>query len=182
MSLPKSATDEVSATYCGRPSQSAPDAPLTNSRTERSPAPSETTAARASVSAAAVVSEGAGERSVREFLSGVSGPDWLALPQYAALTSSVALFGYDTPPPGLEVLAGEVDEPMLLMYGEHGQPLERVLNPKYAAAAGDDAVLWEVPGSGHMGGLDAQPEQYEDRVVAFLDDALRVATARSYTG
>ena len=28
---------------------------------------------------------------------------------------------------------------MLLIYGEHGQPLERVLNPKYAAAAGDDA-------------------------------------------
>jgi hypothetical protein len=43
-------------------------------------------------------------------------------------------------------------------------------------------VVWEVPGSGHMGGIDAQPEQYEDRVVSFLDDALRVATARSYTG
>jgi dienelactone hydrolase len=127
----------------------------------------------------AVISEGAGERSVREFLSGVSGPDWLALPQYAALTSSVALFGNDTPPPGLEDLAGEVEKPMLLMYGEHGQPLERVLNPKYAAAAGDDAVLWEVPDSGHMGGLDAQPEQYEDRVVAFLDDALRVSPARA---
>ena len=121
---------------------------------------------------AAVVSEGAGERSVREFLSGVSGPDWLALPQYAALTTSVALFGNDTPPPGLEDLAGEVEEPMLLMYGEHGQPLERELNPKYAAAAGETATLWEVPGSGHMSGLDAQPAEYERRVVGFLDEEL----------
>ena len=121
---------------------------------------------------AAVVSEGAGERSVREFLSGVSGPDWLALPQYAALTSAVALFGNDTPPPGLESLAGEVEQPLLLIYGEHGQHLERTLNPKYAAAAGDGATLWEVPGSGHMGGLDAQPAEYERRVVGFLDGAL----------
>lgn len=126
---------------------------------------------------AAVVSEGAGERSVREFLSGVSGPDWLALPQYAALTSSVALFGNDTPPPGLEDLAGEVDAPLLLVYGEHGQSLERVLNPKYAAAAGDTASLWEVPGSGHMGGLEAQPEPYENRLVAFFGDALGVPPA-----
>jgi pimeloyl-ACP methyl ester carboxylesterase len=121
---------------------------------------------------AAVISEGAGERSVREFMSGASGPDWLGLPQYAALTASVALFGNDTPPPGLEDLAGEVDEPLLLVYGEHGQPLERELNPKYAAAAGDTATLWEVPGSGHMSGLDAQPEEYEQRVIGFLDDAL----------
>ena len=71
---------------------------------------------------------------------------------------------------------------MLLIYGEHGQPLERVLNPKYAAAAGDTATLWEVPGSGHMSGLDAQPEQYERRVVGFLDEALGVGSARSHTG
>ena len=120
----------------------------------------------------AVISEGAGERSVREFLSGASGPDWLALPQYVALTTSVALFGNDTPPPGLEDLAGDVDEPLLLIDGEHGQPLERVLNPKYAAAAGGTATLWEVPGAGHMGGLDAQPAEYERRVVGFLDAAL----------
>ena len=121
---------------------------------------------------AAVVSEGAGERSVREFVSGASGADWLGLPQYMALTSSVALFGNDTPPPGLEDLAGDVEQPMLLVYGEHGQALERTLNPKYAAAAGGTATLWEVPGSGHMGGLDAQPEQYERRVVGFFDAAL----------
>ncbi|HET6690384.1 MAG TPA: CocE/NonD family hydrolase [Miltoncostaeaceae bacterium] len=129
-------------------------------------------AAAESDALAAVVSEGAGERSVREFLSAVSGPDWLGLPQYAALTTSVALFGNDTPPPGLEDLAGRVGQPMLLVYGEHGQALERDLNPRYAAAAGASATLWEVPGSGHMGGLDAQPAEYERRVVGFLDRAL----------
>ena len=61
---------------------------------------------------------------------------------------------------------------LLLIYGEDGQHLERELNPRYAAAAGDGATLWEVPGSGHMEGLDTQPEQYERRVVGFLEDAL----------
>ncbi len=127
-------------------------------------------------------SEGAGQRSVREFMPVVSGADWLAMPQALALTASVALFGNDTPPGGLEDLAAEVEQPMLLLYGEHGQAIERELTPRYAAAAGPSTRLWEVPGSGHMGGLDAQPEQYEDRVVAFLDEALRVPSARSHTG
>jgi dienelactone hydrolase len=129
----------------------------------------------------AVVSEGAGERSVREFVSGSSGSDWLGLPQYLTLTASVALFGNDSPPPGLEDLARDVPQPLLVIYGEHGQALERVLNPKYAAAAGETATLWEVPGSGHMSGLDAQPRAYEERVVGFFDDARRVpetATSR----
>lgn len=129
-------------------------------------------AAAETTALAAVVSEGAGERSVREFMSGASGVDWLGPPQYAVLTASVALFGNDTPPPGLVDLAGRVRQPMLLIDGERGQHLERILNPRYAAAAGDTATLWEVPGSGHMGGIDAQPQEYERRVVGFLDDAL----------
>jgi pimeloyl-ACP methyl ester carboxylesterase len=129
-------------------------------------------AAAESDALAAVVSEGAGQRSVREFASVVSGADWLAMPQVLALTASVALFGNDTPPEGLEDLAARVEQPMLLLYGEHGQPIERELTPRYAAAAGPSARLWEVPGSGHMGGLDAQPAEYERRVVGFLDGAL----------
>ncbi len=121
---------------------------------------------------AAVVSEGAGQRSVREFAPIVSGADWLAMPQALALTASVALFGNDTPPEGLEDLARGVGQPMLLIYGEHGQPIERELTPRYAAAAGPSATLWEVPGSGHMGGLDAAPRDYERRVVGFLEAAV----------
>ena len=49
---------------------------------------------------------------------------------------------------------------------------ERNLNPTYYAAAGAPRTLWRVPGSGHVGGIDAQPKQYERRVVAFFDRAL----------
>jgi hypothetical protein len=33
-------------------------------------------------------------------------------------------------------------------------------------------MLWEVPGARHTGGLDAQPQEYERRVVGFFDAAL----------
>ena len=32
--------------------------------------------------------------------------------------------------------------------------------------------IWEVPGSKHMGGIDARPAEYERRVVGFFDRAL----------
>jgi fermentation-respiration switch protein FrsA (DUF1100 family) len=42
----------------------------------------------------------------------------------------------------------------------------------YYAAAGAPKTLWEVPGSGHVGGIDAQPKQYERHVVGFFDRSL----------
>ena len=33
-------------------------------------------------------------------------------------------------------------------------------------------TLWEIPGAGHVGGIRAQPAEYERRVVGFFDDAL----------
>src|SRR5256885_12609109 len=32
--------------------------------------------------------------------------------------------------------------------------------------------IWEVPGSGHVGGINARPKEYERRVVGFFDRAL----------
>jgi hypothetical protein len=32
--------------------------------------------------------------------------------------------------------------------------------------------LWNVPGSKHVGGFDARPAKYEQRVIAFFDGAL----------
>ena len=49
---------------------------------------------------------------------------------------------------------------------------ERNLNPTYYAAAGAPKTLWQVPGSGHVGGIDARPRQYERRVVGFFDRSL----------
>jgi uncharacterized protein len=120
----------------------------------------------------AVISEGAGERSVREYLD-MTGKDWLALPSYAGLTAGVALFSNHAPPASLNDLVGRIaPTPVFFIYGEHGQDGERNLNPTYYAAAGQPKTLWEVPGSGHVGGINAQPKQYERRVVGFFDRTL----------
>jgi dienelactone hydrolase len=127
----------------------------------------------------AVVSEGAGERSVNEFLDMARGDMWLALPQYVALTTGTALFSGNTPPQSLTDLVGRIaPTPVFFVYGEHGQDGERTLNPKYYAAARQPKQLWEVPGAGHVGGIKAQPVEYERRVIQFFDRTLLPETAR----
>jgi uncharacterized protein len=120
----------------------------------------------------AVISEGAGERSVREYLD-MTEKDWLALPSYAGLTAGVALFSNHAPPASLKDLVGRIaPTPVFFIYGEHGQDGERDLNPTYYAAAGMPKTLWKVPGSGHVGGINAQPMQYERHVVGFFNRTL----------
>jgi hypothetical protein len=61
---------------------------------------------------------------------------------------------------------------VFFIYGERGQDGERNLNPIYYREAGQPKKIWEVPGSGHVGGIDARPVEYEQRVVGFFDQAL----------
>ncbi len=122
----------------------------------------------------AVVSEGAGERSIHEILDTTNGGKWVQVPSVLALTVGNALFSDGMPPPSLKDLVGKIaPTPVFFIYGEHGQPGERNLNPTYYAAAGRPKALWEVPGSGHVGGIDARPAEYERRVVGFFDRTLR---------
>jgi hypothetical protein len=62
--------------------------------------------------------------------------------------------------------------PLLLMYSGHGQGGEVELNPVFFRAAREPKALWEIPGAAHMGGIRAQPREYERRVVGFFDGAL----------
>lgn len=121
----------------------------------------------------AVVSEGAGERSINEFLDMTRGDKWLGLPGYAALTASVSVFSNHTAPPSLKDLVGRIaPTPVFFIYGEHGQDGERNLNPTYFAAANAPKQIWEVPGSGHVGGITVHPKDYERRVTGFFDRTL----------
>ena len=98
---------------------------------------------------------------------------WPAFPSYAATTAGAALFSNDKPPPSLKDLVSRIDgTPVFFIYGEHGQDGERNLNPTYYRQAHEPKAIWEVPGSGHVGGFDAQPKEYERRVVGFFDRAL----------
>ena len=118
----------------------------------------------------AVVSEGAGERSVRENLDMTGSQKWLQIPSAAAITAGTALFSDNRPPESLKDLVGRIaPTPVLLVYGEHGQDGERNLNPTYYRSAGEPKEIWEVRGSGHVGGIDAQPKEYERRVIGFFD-------------
>jgi fermentation-respiration switch protein FrsA (DUF1100 family) len=121
----------------------------------------------------AVVSEGAGERSIREYRDMTVSGKWLGVPSYAALSAGIALFTNHMPPPSLKDLVGRISPtPVFFIYGEHGQDGERNLNPTYYREAGRPKTIWDVPGSGHVGGIDAQPKEYERRVVGFFDRTL----------
>ena len=122
----------------------------------------------------AVVSEGAGIRSMREVLDI---PETRALIEgalvYAVVTPAVALFSSSLPPPSLTDLIGKIaPRPVFLVYAVPGQGGEAELNETFYEAAGNPKEIWKVPGAGHTGGIDAQPAEYERRVIAFFDQAL----------
>jgi fermentation-respiration switch protein FrsA (DUF1100 family) len=125
-------------------------------------------AAAANTGLRAVVSEGAGERSVRETL--VYGPrGWLSLPTAAVQTAALAVLSDTAPPPALtDVVARIAPRPLFLIYAGHGGGGEE-LTPDFFRAAREPKELWKIPEAGHVGGLDARPAEYERRVVGFFD-------------
>jgi hypothetical protein len=46
------------------------------------------------------------------------------------------------------------------------------LNSDYYRAAFDPKTLWKIPEATHVGGLQARPREYEQRVTRFFDRAL----------
>ena len=128
-------------------------------------------AAAESTALKAIVSEGASGRSVRDDarqprlgLDAVLGG--------GIVTAATALFTDDLPPSTLKSLVPKIHGAVFFVYGEHGQPAEQPANRSFYAAAHAPKQIWEVPGSGHIGGVDAQPREYERRVIAFFDWAL----------
>jgi hypothetical protein len=122
----------------------------------------------------AVVSEGAGIRSLREALAiPETGARLTSALAFGVLTPAVALFSNDLPPPSLEDLAPRIaPRPVFFVYADPGQGGESELNETFYEAAREPKLIWQVPGSGHTGGIEAQPDEYERRVVGFFDDAL----------
>jgi hypothetical protein len=119
---------------------------------------------------AAIVSEGAGMRSIREAVD-LSGSDkFVAVPIFGLVTLTTMVWTSDLPPPGLTGLSGEIIEPVLLIHATPGQGGETLSRTYYEAAKGPKEY-WAAPG-GHTGALDAAPEEYERRVVGFFDRTL----------
>ncbi len=128
-------------------------------------------AAAANPDLRAVVSDGAGVRSIREhLLRGWRGV--LSLPEAAVETVAVAVLSGTSPPRSLADVLGDISpRPVLLIHAERGTGGEE-LTPEYYDRAKQPKSVWRVEGAGHLGGLTAHPREYERRVTEFLDRAL----------
>lgn len=123
----------------------------------------------------AIVSEGAGCRA------GESEPKGLGRlyepPLLKVATVAITVFSNHGPPPPIVDRIGRIaPTAVMLMYADPGQGGERQRQPRYYAAARQPKAIWNVPNSGHTGGIKAQPREYEERVIAFFDRALLRAT------
>jgi uncharacterized protein len=128
-------------------------------------------AAAESTALKAIASEGGSGRSVRDELANPGGA-WQELIGNGAATAATALFTNNLPPADLQSLVPKISGAVFFVYGERGQPMEKPVNDAFYAAARGEREVWEVPGSGHMGGTEAQPLEYERRVVGFFDRVL----------
>jgi uncharacterized protein len=115
----------------------------------------------------AIVSEGASSRSVRDEIANGSG--WQELIGNSVATAATAVFTNNLPPSTLKSLAPKISGAAFFVYGERGQPAERPANRALYKEARGHKAIWEVPGSGHIGGTEAQPAEYERRVTEFFD-------------
>jgi dienelactone hydrolase len=121
----------------------------------------------------AIMSEGGSGRSVRDnWANGGASLDELL--SFGIFTAATALWTSNMPPADLKGLVSEIpaSTATFFVYGENGQPQEEPANAGFFAEAKGYTEIWEVPGSGHMKGIEAQPEEYERRVVGFFDRTL----------
>jgi uncharacterized protein len=120
----------------------------------------------------AIVSEGAGVRSVREAVHH-DGAVKLALAWiFGVTTLGTSIWTSNLPPESLTELSRRVEQPALFIHADPGQGGE-LLSEQYYAAAKGPKELWQAPG-GHVGAQKAAPEEYERRVVGFFDRTLGV--------
>ena len=122
----------------------------------------------------AVVSEGAGQRSLAEHLDN---PELGRVQRWFSgmlvQTGAVAVLSNTAPPPDLADLMPRIaPRPVLLIEAVNGNP-DEVLNEVYAARGGRATELWKLTRGGHTGALAAAPAEYDARVAGFFARGLR---------
>jgi uncharacterized protein len=122
----------------------------------------------------AVVSEGAGARMFTEEMDQDLPPFEKAANAVPAWIkqASVAVFSNQAPPTNLKALVPKIAPRAMFLIAAPNAPTGEDLNRGYYRAAGQPKTLWEIPESGHVGGLEARPAEYERRVIGFFDAAL----------
>ena len=119
----------------------------------------------------AVVADGTTARSFADYrkFAGIDS----AAPYWWTLYTAARVFSGASPgEPLVDLVARVAPTPLLLIAAERGIPQEREINRFYAEAAREPVELWDLPDVGHTAAIRERPEEYERRVVGFLDDAL----------
>ena len=132
-------------------------------------------AAAESDALAAIVSEGGSGRAFRDDLvisDGGAGKLGVLASPIPVLNVAVATFTDGLPPPSLESLVRRIDSTAVFFAYSGQQDDERTANRLFYAAAEEPKEIWEVPEGGHIGGITAQPAEYEQRVLGFFDREL----------
>ena len=120
----------------------------------------------------AVVSDGAGARTMREELDteGLSPVDKvLGTVGYALKDATMTIAANRLPPKHLKELVPRIAPRPLLLIADPESANGEKLNRLYFKAAREPKALWEIPGAGHVNGVASRPAEYERRVVAFFD-------------
>jgi len=131
-------------------------------------------AAAADARIAAVVAEGAIGRTAadHDWLSDVYGArGWVQERIDGVLYGLTDLLTSAGPPPDLRQAAATAGRPMLLITGG-SVPDEANAASWIRAGSRDTVTTWEVPGAGHTDGLSTAPQEWRQRVTAFLAAAL----------
>lgn len=120
----------------------------------------------------AVVTEGAEVVTVRDAArrpAAVGG--WTSVPMlWVQRIAAILLGGGDPPAPHSESIAAIAPRPVLLIAGS--DPSEVASNRFFREAGGPTVELW-LADAPHVGALRVHPDDYEARVIAFLDAAFR---------
>jgi len=103
------------------------------------------------------------------------GPVRLPLPPFGVFAANVMVGADVTRARPLDAIARISPRPILLIHSADDEnattPLEGAR--KLFAAAGEPKELWVAPRGGHVGAINAFPDEYRARVLAFLNSALR---------
>jgi uncharacterized protein len=119
----------------------------------------------------AVVSDGAGSRSVREDTLHVTLERMPEIALSGVTTAGLAVFANRLPPPNLQRLASRIaPTPVFFIYAVQGAGGEDN-NPTYYEAARRPKQIWRIATT-HTHGLSTRPREYERRVVGFFDRTL----------
>src|SRR5690606_10390947 len=85
-------------------------------------------------------------------------------------TTMRLISGEDTPPPLRDTVQRIGPRRVLLIAASVNEETE--LGALYMRLGGPSFEMWTIPESRHVGAYDLHPQEYEQRVIAFFDEAL----------